>query len=296
MTTLGMRSNGQDYDHHRRFDTSAEDAALEFERAMLQDSPAPNQRKKGGEGKKRPIPGTGSDFDGEMGTMMTVGDAPGPSLKRRKLDNGSPSMANGVDGLYQETMPLKLSISKFKGKGKQIQREQSHDSVSLTPKPRRKPGPKKKIGLGLDLENEQASRPASVVGDVTPSVSRPNSPLPSNTTMIYELDEVMQPMRKAKKVDEMAMLKRIKSLEEAQRKVWTNIARRDVSKVRAHNFYTYQCLSFIQGLQISYTWLSNTPGIPGAHRQTGFDPSPKTIHKIGKGQQRLAGQSETSDA
>lgn len=244
MTTLGMRSNGQDYDHHRRFDASAEDAALEFERAMLQDSPAPKQRKKDGEGKKRPIPGTGSDFDGEMGTMMTVGDAPGPSLKRRKLDNGSPSMANGVDGLYQETIPLKLSISKFKGKGKQVQREPSHDSVSLTPKPRKKPGPKKKIGLGLDLENEQASRPASVVGDVTPSVSRPDSPLPSNTTMIYELDEVMQPMRKAKKVDDVAMLKRIKSLEEAQRKVWTNIARRDVSKVRPHNVYTYQCLSF----------------------------------------------------
>ena len=238
MTTLGMRSNGRDHDHHRRFDASAEDAALEFERAMLQDSPAPKQKQRGGEGKKRPIPGTGSDFDGEM---VTLGDGPGPSVKRRKLDNGSPSpnMANGADRLYQETLPLKLSISKFKGKCKQVQRDPSHDSISLTPKTRKKPGPKKKIGLALELENEQTSRPASLVGDVTPSVSRPDSPLPSNMTMVYELDEVIPPMRKAKKVDDVAMLKRIKSLEEAQRKVWTNIARRDVSKVRAtHMMFT----------------------------------------------------------
>ncbi|KIM48080.1 hypothetical protein M413DRAFT_62469 [Hebeloma cylindrosporum] len=240
MTTLGMRSNGQGYDHHRRFDASAEDAALEFERAMLQDSPGSKHKKKSGEGKKRPILGSGSDFDGEMGTMLTVGDTPGPSVKRRKLDNGSPSTANGVDGLYQETIPLKLSLSKLKGKGKQVQRELSHDSVSLTPKPRKKPGPKKKIGLALELENEQASRPGSVVGDVTPSVSRPDSPLPSNTTMVYELDEIIPPMRKAKKVDDTAMLKRIRSLEEAQRKVWTNIARRDVSKVYKYHTLGYQ--------------------------------------------------------
>jgi len=234
-----MRSNGRDHDHHRRFDASAEDAALEFERAMLQDSPAPKQKQRGGEGKKRPIPGTGSDFDGEM---VTLGDGPGPSVKRRKLDNGSPSpnMANGADRLYQETLPLKLSISKFKGKSKQVQRDPSHDSISLTPKTRKKPGPKKKIGLALELEHEQTSRPASLVGDVTPSVSRPDSPLPFNMTMVYELDEVIPPMRKAKKVDDVAMLKRIKSLEEAQRKVWTNIARRDVSKVRAtHTMFTH---------------------------------------------------------
>ena len=232
MTALGIRSNGQGHDHYRRFNASAEDAALELERTMLQDSPAPKQKKKGGEGKKRPIPDTCSDFDGEVGTMQPAGDVPGPSVKRRKLDNHSPSMVNGVDNLSQEPIALRLSISKIKGKSKQVQREPSHDSVSVTPKPRKKPGPKKRVGLGLELENEQASRPSSVIGDVTPAVSRPNSPLPSNTT-VYELDDLIPPMKKAKKVDDTAMMKRIKSLEEAQRKVWTNIARRDVSKVSA---------------------------------------------------------------
>jgi DNA helicase INO80 len=52
------------------------------------------------------------------------------------------------------------------------------------------------------------------------------------SNIVYELDEAVPPLRRAKKVDDVAMLKRVKALEEAQRKVWTNIARRDVAKVQ----------------------------------------------------------------
>jgi len=228
-----VRTNGHNLEHHRRFDASAEDAAGEFERAMLQDSPAQKSRKKTSDAKKRPVPNFDSDIEDEVDRTKSI-SMPGPT-KRRKLDNDTTStLHNGIEhAAAQDPISLKLSISKLKGKGKLLQRELSHDSVSasVTPKGRKKPGPRKKIGLAVEVDNEQLSRPSSLMGDVTPAVSRPNSPAPTNTTMVYELDEQVPPMKKAKKVDDVAMVKRIKSLEEAQRKVWTNIARRDVAKV-----------------------------------------------------------------
>jgi DNA helicase INO80 len=46
---------------------------------------------------------------------------------------------------------------------------------------------------------------------------------------VYELDEIVPPLKRAKKIDENAMAKRLKNLEEPQKKVWTNIARRDIA-------------------------------------------------------------------
>ena len=43
-------------------------------------------------------------------------------------------------------------------------------------------------------------------------------------------------LKKAKRIDDAGMWKRVKTLEEAQRKVWTNIARRDIVKVRRGGF------------------------------------------------------------
>jgi len=228
MTASGVKPNGHDFNHQRHFDASAEDAALEFERSML-ESPAPKPKKKSSESKKRPVPSLESDIEVEPGRDKSTADTSGPSTKKRKLVDGALPVGNGVDAeTVQE--PLKLSIPKLKGRGKANQRETSQDSVSVTPKVRKKPGPKKKTGLALE-DDEQGSRPASLLGDVTPAVSRPTSPVPTNTSMVYELDEHVPPMKKAKKVDDAVMVKRIKSLEEAQRKVWTNIARREVAKV-----------------------------------------------------------------
>lgn len=79
------------------------------------------------------------------------------------------------------------------------------------------------------------SHPPSTA-DITPSISRPTSPLSS---VIFELDENVPPLKKAKKMDNGAIQKRVRALEDAQKKVWTNIARRDVAKV-----YKYHVLGF----------------------------------------------------
>ncbi|KAJ3517373.1 hypothetical protein NLJ89_g556 [Agrocybe chaxingu] len=232
----GMRSTGQDYGHHKRFNAGAKDAALEFERAMLQDSPA-SRSKHVSEAKKRTIHGN-IDLASEVDPIDVKEESSGPAAKRRKLDNLITT--NGVDGMNSESLSLKLSVSKGKGKVKQVQRELSHDSVSVAPKVRKKPGPKKKVGHAMEIDHEQVSRPSSLPGDITPAASRPSSPVPTNTTMVYEIGEQPPPMKRAKKVDDNAMAKRIKSLEEAQRKVWTNIARRDVAKVYKYHATGYQ--------------------------------------------------------
>ena len=218
MTSVGIKSNGQDHAQQRRFNAGAEDAAFELERTVLQDY---QKSKTDDNNRKRPVPGPGSDLESDMDISKTADGISAPAIKKRKLENDD----------IEESISLKFS-SKNKGKGKQAQRETSPDSVSLTSKlTRKKPGPKKRVGLALELDNERPSQPSSLMGDVTPVVSRPTSPALTHTTMVYELDEQIPPMKKAKKVDDNAMIKRIKSLEEAQRKVWTNIARRDVAKV-----------------------------------------------------------------
>ena len=219
MTSVG-KSNGQDHTQQRRFNAGSEDAALELERTVLQDYPLPKQRD---DGRKR---GPGSDLESEMDNSKIGDIVSAPANKKRRLDNDGIAISNGVDfSMAQESK----SFSKTKGKGK---REMSPESASMALRPgRKRPGPKKRVGL-LELDNEQGRpSPSSLMGDLTPAVSRPTSPSLTQTPMVYELDEPIPPMKKAKKVDDNAMMKRIKSLEEAQRKVWTNIARRDVAKV-----------------------------------------------------------------
>ena len=139
-----------------------------------------------------------------------------------------------ISGELPSVAPLALkssgSLTKGKGKGKQGQREQSVDSVSMASRgtrkkatPRKKPDPISLDALG------PASVSASV--DMTPNVSRPTSPA-LVSSVVYELDEPIPALKRAKKVDDAAMLKRVKTLEDSQRKMWTNIARRDVAKVR----------------------------------------------------------------
>jgi len=263
MTSFGMK-NGQDHSHQQRFNAGAEDAAFQLERTVLQDYPS-KQRSKVDDSRKRSVPGPGSDLESEMDNFKTSDT---PANKKRRLDN---TISNGVD--LSTAQESKIS-SKTKGKGK---KEMSPDSVSVTPKPgRKRPGPKKRVGLALELENEQGRpSPSSLMGDVTPAVSRPTSPALAHTPMVYELDEIIPPMKKAKKVDDAAMIKRIKSLEEAQRKVWTNIARRDVAKVIL--FYLLSVCRYVScfslGLQIPFARISVTTITVGTYRQTGFHSS-----------------------
>ncbi|CAK5264971.1 unnamed protein product [Mycena citricolor] len=120
---------------------------------------------------------------------------------------------------------------------------QSISSISAAKAPRKKPGPKKK-GFGPELEMQRASLAPSVASDVTPALSRPSSrpssPGPIANPYYFELDEQIPPLKKAKKVDDSVMIKRLRTLEETQRKVWTNIARKDVAKVYKYHVSGYE--------------------------------------------------------
>jgi DNA helicase INO80 len=138
-------------------------------------------------------------------------------------------------GSVQDVLRLSTSTkARSRGKGKSGIREQSADSVSATPKASRKRPSRRKLD-GIAPQTLETlglgSAPASVAGDITPGGSRPPSPaLTATSATVFEMDMVIPPLKKAKKVDGATMLKRIKALEESQRKVWKNIARKEIPK------------------------------------------------------------------
>lgn len=168
-----------------------------------------------------------------------------PAHKKRRVDKDATDIADELERSVVDEptsshlvapSPAHKLVSIMKGKGKGKQREQSVDSVSATTKPpRKRPGPRKKFDT-LPPQTQEllgvASASASVAGDLTPTGSRPASPaLTTASATVYELDEAIPPLKRAKKVDDASMLKRVRTLEEAQRKVWMNIARKDITKV-----------------------------------------------------------------
>ncbi|TCD67024.1 putative DNA helicase ino80 [Steccherinum ochraceum] len=233
-----------------------EDAAREFEESIL--GPPTKSRGKGKEKEvnKRPA-SRASDESSEEDIPISKTTQP-PARKKRRLgkdkalditDELERSIAmDNASNVSTPALPAAVkSLASGRGRGKQ--REQSVEStaasVTATPKQRKRPGPKRKadalpphtqeiLGLGT------GSAAPSVVGDATPVGSRPPSPALTNVSAtVYELDEQIPGLRKAKKMDDATMWKRVKSLEEAQKKVWTNIARRDVVKV-----YRFHSLSY----------------------------------------------------
>jgi DNA helicase INO80 len=221
------------------FGPGAEDVAQELEDSML-GVPRPHSYDKG-KG-KQPVKRQWGPAESDSGSDLDVPvpfskNQLGHLAKKRKLDGDAADTADELEQLiireHHHPSPEKI-VQSSTSKARQISlRDGTPDSISMTSKPpRKKPGPKKHfpfetlelLGLG--------SGPPSVSGDVTPGISRPASPaLTVTSNVVYELDEVVAPLKRAKKVDDAAMLKRVKALEEAQRKVWTNIARRDVAKV-----------------------------------------------------------------
>lgn len=220
----------------RSVDVGAEETPQELEDSL--------RRVKRRDPLKRPAEGPLSDAssDFEVPTLASRKDK--PATKKRKVDKDAASIAEELECAVDDA-PLSLSkgaSSRAKGKGKLSQpRERSVDSMPLTPKGRKKAAARKKFdALGVDSAGH-GSVAGSVNGDITPSASRPASPaLTVGSTVVYELDEIVPPLRRAKKIDENAMAKRIKTLEEAQRKVWTNIARRDITKVYKYAALGYQ--------------------------------------------------------
>ncbi|KAI0735329.1 SNF2 family N-terminal domain-containing protein [Earliella scabrosa] len=211
------------------------------------DDVAPSGRRKG-KGKevaKRPPVAT-SDGDSDSDVPIS---AMRPPQKKRRVERDNGDLADDQRSVIDEPIsmigvsPAHKLVTNAKGRGKGKQREQSADSVSATPKQRKKPGPRKKLDNLPPATQELlgvGSAAPSVSGDATPVGSRPPSPTPTNISAMYELDEAIPPLKRARKVDDAAMMKRVKNLEEAQRKVWMNIARRDVAKVYKYHVTGYQ--------------------------------------------------------
>ncbi|KAG6879735.1 hypothetical protein C0992_012338 [Termitomyces sp. T32_za158] len=219
--------------HSRDFNDGAADAAHELEQSVLgeyndHDVTYSSKSGNGRIGGKMGLPDHG-DTD-----LLQQGDK--PPYKKRKLDNE-----------FSMSTPVSVSSdrkSQAKGKGKtKVPRDSTPESLPATSKqPRKKVDIKKPPGLGPELELKPSSNPPSAFGDITPpvSISRPPSPVPITSGIIFELSDDIPPLKKAKKVDEHAMAKRLKTLEESQRKVWTNIARRDIAKVYKYQVSGYQ--------------------------------------------------------
>ncbi|EIW86595.1 hypothetical protein CONPUDRAFT_45589 [Coniophora puteana RWD-64-598 SS2] len=227
---------------HGRSLTSGAEAAAQLEETLL----GAGSYKHGGS-LKRLADGIVSDGSSEI-EVPSISIRKKPATKKRKLDKDAVDITDELERSVSGSnlaLSSKSALSKIKGKAKQtIAREGSPDSISTTttPKGKKKIASKKKNEmLLLDAVDSAASAADSAAGDVTPSASRPTSPaLTVSSTVVYELDEVAPPLKRAKRVDDTIKTKRLKSLEEAQRKVWTNIAKREVAKVYKYAALGYQ--------------------------------------------------------
>lgn len=196
-------------------DTSAQEAAQEFEDAV---TAATNRS----EAKKRSAEQVLSDGSSELEAASTK--VKQPANKKRKT---------GETGALDVVTSLRASGKKRK----QGTREGSIDSTSGAKQPRRRGGKKKQEAGALQNPDLLSVAPSlSAGGDLTPATSRPSSPaltpMPDRlNATIFELGEHAPQLRKAKKVDDATMLKRVRTLEESQKKVWTTIAKRDIPKV-----------------------------------------------------------------
>ncbi|KAF5390211.1 hypothetical protein D9757_002808 [Collybiopsis confluens] len=199
------------------------------------DADGPSFSRQGRAGEKRPAAHMVGD-----GMSEYVPPSSKHANKKRKLESGA---ADVDDGLGPTSLgPIPPSAKIVRGKMVPFIPSPHDGGLETIIKPsRKKSGLKKKnpVPLAPDLAQEIPSVPASLAGDMTPSISRASSPAPVNTGVIFEIDEIIPPLKKAKKMDDATMLKRVKALEDAQRKVWTNIARRDVVKV-----YKYHTMGF----------------------------------------------------
>lgn len=248
-------------------DISAQEAAQELEDAV---TAATNRA----EAKKRSADHALSDASSELEAISTKTKQ--PATKKRKT---------GETGAVDVVASLRASATGRK-RGKQATREGSTDSVSGAKQPRRRGG-KRKVEAGV-LQNPDLLSVApsiSAGGDLTPGTSRPSSPaltpMPDKlNATVFELDEQAPQLKKAKKVDDATMLKRVRALEETQKKVWTTIARRDIPRVGflyTNTARTYNSMD-IAGLQVPSLWLPVKTGSTQTHLHALFRSSQTTVY------------------
>ena len=224
-------------------ENGAEDAARELEESVLGPSTPSKGKTKTVDSKRLPYAAASDASSSDLD--IPIARDQGRANKKRRVGKDFDITADLERSIAEDQCSVasaqdvpRLSTStksRSKGKGKSGIREQSVDSVSATPKTSRKrPATRRKLD-GIAPQTLETlglgSAPASIAGDITPSGSRPPSPtLTATSATVFEMDMVIPPLKRAKKVDEATMLKRIKALEESQRKIWKNIARREIPK------------------------------------------------------------------
>jgi chromatin-remodeling ATPase INO80 len=224
-------------------ENGAEDAARELEESVLGPSTPSKGKTKTVDSKRLPYAAASDASSSDLD--IPIARDQGRANKKRRVGKDFDITADLERSIAEDQCSVasaqdvpRLSTStksRSKGKGKSGIREQSVDSVSATPKTSRKrPATRRKLD-GIAPQTLETlglgSAPASIAGDITPSGSRPPSPtLTATSGTVFEMDMVIPPLKRAKKVDEATMLKRIKALEESQRKVWKNIARKEIPK------------------------------------------------------------------
>lgn len=253
-------------------DISAQEAAQELEDAV---TAATNRA----EAKKRSAEQILSDASSELETISTKTKQ--PATKKRKT---------GETGAVDVVASLRASAA-GKKKGKQATREGSIDSTSGVKQTKRRSGKKKLESGALQNPDLLSVLPSiSVGGDLTPATSRPSSPaltpMPDKlNATVFELDEQVPQLKKAKKVDEATMLKRVRALEETQKKVWTTIARRDIPKVGFLLIGVPQTCGYISitGLQVPGLWLPIKTKPTQTYLPSVFRPRQAAVYTNGQG-------------
>ncbi len=321
----GLGLEFHDRGHSRRYSTeynAAEDAAREVEESILGHPSSPVRHRHRGDhhdSRKRDAATALSDAESDF-------DVPGQSrydtmastiVKKRRLEDGVEDITEdfersvaGDDVQSISGVVAKKSIARSKGKGRAtppvappMLSVVSSGGAEVQPgvKIRKKPGPKKKSDL-LALRAGEAGTPsaaASVVGDATPAGSSPPSPSMS-TALIYEIGDAVPALKRAKRVDDQTMLKRISTLEEAQKKVWLNIARRDVAKVFTSFIPLGGCdvfTSFVSaGVQGACTWVPGPSKCGQAHCRPVFQSSQTTAAEDDEVDEGYSNQGEAFNA
>ncbi|TDL28392.1 hypothetical protein BD410DRAFT_780893 [Rickenella mellea] len=235
----GQASPSQSYIHD--YAAGAEDAARELEDNVL-GAPHDHERHSRGAKKREAAALSDASSDFEV-PAISKRDQDGLATKKRKLDSEMDDITDELERSIATDKVAPALTGKKGGRGRGKGATPILSGVSLDgAKVRKRPGPRKKGEL-FSLKGHDLLGPPSVsgslAGDVTPTPSVPASPALS-ANVVYELTDAVPPLKRAKKVDEAAMLKRVLALEEAQRKVWVNIARKDVVKVYKVHILGYQ--------------------------------------------------------
>lgn len=270
--------------NHVYDDISAQEAAQEFEDAV---TAATNRS----EAKKRSAEQVLSDASSELDTVSTKTKQ--PANKKRKT---------GGAGAVDVVTALRASAA-GKKKGKQATREGSMDSTSGAKPPKRR-NVRRKLETGV-LQNRDLLSVApslSAGGDLTPGTSRPSSPAMAPTAdrlnaTVFGLDEPVPQLKKAKKVDDATMLKRVRALEETQKKVWTTIARRDIPKVCPIRVRITQVhgSNRIIGVQVSSVRLPIKTGSTQTYIHALFCSRKTAVHPDGQGREGDPDEGEETD-